>query len=57
MAPYDAAYFELAQRRRLTLATLDADLVRAARAAKLPLATDLSIFPERRAPKAKKPKA
>lgn len=57
LTPYDAAYFELAQRRGLTLATLDADLVRAARAANLPLATDTSIFPERGAPKAKKPKA
>jgi predicted nucleic acid-binding protein len=30
---YDAAYLELAQRRRLPLATLDAALARAARAA------------------------
>ena len=32
LTPYDAAYLELAQRRRLPLATLDAALVRAARA-------------------------
>jgi predicted nucleic acid-binding protein len=30
---YDAAYLELAQRRRLPLATLDQDLAKAARAA------------------------
>lgn len=47
LTPYDAAYFELAQRRKLPLATLDAALVKAARAAKLPLITDLSVFPER----------
>lgn len=40
-------YFELARRRKLPLATLDAALVKAARAAKLPLITDLSVFPER----------
>jgi predicted nucleic acid-binding protein len=33
LTAYDAAYLELAQRRRLPLATLDAALVRAARAA------------------------
>ena len=47
LTPYDAAYFELAQRRRLPLATLDEALVKAARAAKLPLITDLAVFPER----------
>ena len=47
LTPYDAVYFELARRRKLPLATLDAALVRAARAAKLPLITDLSIFPNR----------
>ena len=31
---YDAAYLELAQRRRLPLATLDADLIRAAKASR-----------------------
>ena len=47
LTPYDAAYFELARRRKLPLARLDAALVEAARAAKLPLITDLSVFPER----------
>ena len=47
LTPYDAVYFELARRRRLPLATLDAALVKAARAAKLPLITDLAVFPER----------
>jgi len=47
LTPYDAVYFELARRRKLPLATLDAALVKAARAAKLPLITDLSVFPER----------
>jgi predicted nucleic acid-binding protein len=47
LTPYDAVYFDLARRRKLPLATLDAALVNAARAAKLPLITDLSIFPER----------
>lgn len=46
LTPYDAVYFELASRRKLPLATLDAALVNAARAAKLPLITDLSVFPE-----------
>ena len=46
LTPYDAVYFELARRRKLPLATLDAALVIAARAAKLPLITDLSVFPE-----------
>lgn len=32
LSPYDAAYLELADRRRLPLATLDASLVRAAKA-------------------------
>jgi predicted nucleic acid-binding protein len=47
LTPYDALYFELARRRKLPLATLDAALVKAARAVKLPLITDLSVFPER----------
>ena len=47
LTPYDAVYFELAQRRKLPLATLDAALVKAARAAKLLLITDLLVFPER----------
>jgi predicted nucleic acid-binding protein len=32
LSVYDAAYLELAQRKGLALATLDADLIRAARA-------------------------
>lgn len=47
LTPYDAVYFDLARRRKLSLATLDEALVKAARAAKLPLITDLSVFPER----------
>jgi len=47
LSPYDAVYFELARRRKLPLATLDAALVKAVRAAKLPLITDLSVLPER----------
>jgi predicted nucleic acid-binding protein len=47
LTPYDAVYFELARRRKLPLATLDAELVKAARAANLPLLTDVSVFPER----------
>jgi len=43
-APYDAVYFELARRRKLPLATLDAALVNAARAANLPLLTDSSLY-------------
>ena len=46
LTPYDAAYFELAQRRKLPLATLDAALVKAMRAAKLPVITDLSVYPD-----------
>ncbi len=34
---YDAAYLELVQREDLTLATLDAELARAARLEKVPL--------------------
>jgi predicted nucleic acid-binding protein len=34
---YDAAYLELAQRRRMTLATLDAALIGAARAELVPV--------------------
>jgi predicted nucleic acid-binding protein len=37
LTTYDAAYLELAMRLELPLATLDADLARAARAAKVPL--------------------
>jgi predicted nucleic acid-binding protein len=47
LSPYDAVYFELAWRRKLPLATLDAALVKAGRAAKLRIITDLSVFPER----------
>lgn len=46
LTPYDAIYFELARRRKLPLATLDAALVKAARAAKLPLLTDSSLYPD-----------
>ncbi|MES2562215.1 MAG: type II toxin-antitoxin system VapC family toxin [Pseudomonadota bacterium] len=46
LTSYDAVYFDLARRRKLPLATLDAALVRAARATKLPLITDLAVFPE-----------
>jgi predicted nucleic acid-binding protein len=46
LTPYDAVYFELARRRKLPLATLDAALVKAARGAKLPLLTDTSLYPE-----------
>jgi predicted nucleic acid-binding protein len=38
LTPYDAAYLELAQRRQLPLATLDAALIRAARADNVQLA-------------------
>jgi predicted nucleic acid-binding protein len=37
LTPYDAAYLELAQRRQLPLATLDGELLRAARAENVPL--------------------
>jgi predicted nucleic acid-binding protein len=37
LTSYDAAYLELALRRRLPLATLDAELVRAAHASRVPL--------------------
>ncbi len=47
LTSYDAVYFELAWRRKMPLATLDAALVAAVRAARLPLITDLSVFPER----------
>jgi hypothetical protein len=46
-ARHRLVYFELAKRRRLPLPTLDAALVNALRAAKLPLITDPSVFPER----------
>jgi predicted nucleic acid-binding protein len=39
LTPYDAVYFELARRRKMPLATLDAALINAARAAKLPVLT------------------
>jgi predicted nucleic acid-binding protein len=39
LTPYDAVYFELARRRKLALATLDAALIKAARSAKLALLT------------------
>lgn len=51
LTPYDGLYLELARRRQLTLATLDADLVRAARSAKVPIVTDLARFPEALPPK------
>ena len=47
LTPYDAVYFDLARRRKLPLATLDSALVKAARATKLRLITDLALFPER----------
>ena len=47
LTPYDAVYFELARRRKLPIATLDAALVRAARAAKLALLTDSSVYPDK----------
>jgi predicted nucleic acid-binding protein len=47
LTPYDAVYFELARRRKLPLATLDAALIKAARAAKLALLTDSSLYPEK----------
>lgn len=47
LTPYDAVYLELAQRRKLPLATLDAALVHAMRAAKLTAITDLTLFPEK----------
>jgi predicted nucleic acid-binding protein len=37
LTAYDAAYLELALRRQLPLATLDSDLIRAARAENVPL--------------------
>jgi predicted nucleic acid-binding protein len=40
LSVYDAAYLELAQRNRAELATLDADLMRAARAEGVPLIGD-----------------
>ena len=47
LTPYDAVYFELARRRKVPLATLDAALIRAARAAKLPLLTDSALYPDK----------
>ena len=47
LTPYDAVYFELARRRKLPLATLDAALIKAARATNLPVLTDSSLFPEK----------
>jgi predicted nucleic acid-binding protein len=37
LTPYDAAYLELAQRLRLSLATLDGELIRAAQTESVPL--------------------
>lgn len=45
LSTYDAAYLELARRRGITIATLDAALVKAARGAGHPLLTDLSLYP------------
>lgn len=45
LTTYDGAYLELALRRKLTLVTLDADLVRAMRAAGGPLLTDSRRYP------------
>lgn len=39
LTPYDAIYFELAQRRKLTLFTLDKALIKAAHSASLPFIT------------------
>ncbi len=47
LTPYDAVYFELARRRKLPLATLDGALVKAARATKLALLTDPSLYPDK----------
>ena len=47
LTPYDAVYFELARRRKLPIATLDAALIKAARASKLPLLTDSSLDPDK----------
>lgn len=44
LTPYDASNLELSRRRGLTLATLDQDLVRAARAAGLSHTTDVVRF-------------
>jgi len=46
LTAYDAAYFELAQRRDLPLITLDKALVQAAWVAKHPLLTDQERFPK-----------
>ncbi len=46
LTPYDAVYFELALRRKLPLATLDGALVKAARAARLRVLTDVSLYPD-----------
>ena len=46
LTPYDAVYFELARRLKLPLATLDAALIKAARAPKLALLTDLTLYPD-----------
>jgi predicted nucleic acid-binding protein len=47
LTPYDALYFDLARRRKLPLATLDAALIKAARTAKLTLLTDVSLLPDK----------
>jgi predicted nucleic acid-binding protein len=40
LTAYDAAYLELARRRQLPLATFDGELIRAAQAENVPLATE-----------------
>jgi predicted nucleic acid-binding protein len=47
LTAYDAISFELALRRKLPLATLDTALVKAARAARLVVLTDSSLYPEK----------
>ena len=47
LTPYDAVYFELARRRKLPIATLDAALIKAACVAKMALLTDTSLYPDK----------
>lgn len=47
LTAYDAVYLELAARRKLPLATLDAALVKAARMARLAVLTDFARYPEK----------
>lgn len=56
LTTYDAVYFELAKRRKLTLVTLDEALVQAAREAGLPFLTDAALFPEPGGRRTRKPK-